>query len=133
VLTVVLHSPLLLKSKSSMPVRDILMSPSVAQLAVKQREPSTIASEVTDLTAKCIPQYVLSAVRTAKCPSSRERADQYIVVSATTRLNWTVADNLMRPNSKGAGTKPSPRRFRSRSIKCVLNKFSCTKGKAIEI
>jgi hypothetical protein len=68
-------------------VGDILMSPSVAQLAVKQREPSTIAPEVTGLAAKCIPQYVLSVARTAKCPSSRERAGQYIVVSATARLN----------------------------------------------
>jgi hypothetical protein len=65
-------------------VGDILMSPSVAQLAVKQREPSTIAA-VTDLAVKCIPQYVLSVARTAKCPSSRERAGQYIVVSATAR------------------------------------------------
>ena len=66
-------------------VGDILMSPSVAQLAVKQREPSTIATAVTDLAAKCIPQYVLSVARTAKCPSSQERAGQYIVVNATTR------------------------------------------------
>jgi len=68
-------------------VRDILMSPSVAQLAEKQRDPSTIASEVTDLTAKCIPQFVLSVAKTAKCPLSRERAGQYIVVSATAKLN----------------------------------------------
>jgi len=66
-------------------VGDILMSPSVAQLAVKQREPNTIAPAVTDLAAKCMPQYVLSVAGTAKCPSSRERAGQYIAVSATTR------------------------------------------------
>jgi hypothetical protein len=66
-------------------VRDIPMNPSVAQLAAKQREPSTIAPAVTDLAAKCIPQYVLSVARTAKCPLSRERAGQYIVVNATTR------------------------------------------------
>jgi len=66
-------------------VEDILMSPSVALLAVKPREPSTITPEVTDLAAKCIPQYVLSVARTAKCPLSLERAGQYIVVSATTR------------------------------------------------
>jgi len=66
-------------------VGDTLMSPSVAQLAVKQREPSTIAPAVTGLAAKCIPQYVLSVARTAKCPLSLERAGQYIVVSATTR------------------------------------------------
>jgi hypothetical protein len=68
-------------------VRDILMSPSVALLAVNQREPSTITSEVTALAAKCIPQYVLSVARTAKCPSSLERAGQYIVVNATIRRN----------------------------------------------
>ena len=76
-------------------VEDILMSPSVAVLAVKQREPSTIVPAVTDLAAKCIPQYVLSVVKTVKCPLSLERAGQYIVVSATTRLNWAVGNNLM--------------------------------------
>lgn len=70
-----------------MPVGDIPMSPSVALPAVKQREPSTIAPEVTELTAKCILQYVLSVVKTVKCPLSLERADQYIVVNATARLN----------------------------------------------
>ena len=64
---------------------DIQTSPSVALLAVKQREPGTIALAVTELTAKCIPQYVLSVVKTVKCPLSLERAGQYIVVSATTR------------------------------------------------
>jgi len=70
-----------------MQVKDILMSPSVAQLVVKQKEPSITASEVTDLTAKCIQQYVLSVARTAKCPLNRERAGQYTVVIATARLN----------------------------------------------
>jgi hypothetical protein len=70
-----------------MPVKDILMSPSVAQLVVKQREPSTTASEVTDPAAKCIQQYVLSVARTAKCPLNQEREGQYIAVSATARLN----------------------------------------------
>jgi hypothetical protein len=92
-----------------MPVRDILMSPSVAQLAVKQRDPSTIASEVTDLAAKCIPQYVLSVARTAKYPLSRERAGQYIVVIATARLNWAVSNNLMRPDFKGLQPNPAPK------------------------
>jgi len=78
-----------------MPAGDTLMSPSVAQLAAKQREPSTIAPAVTDLAAKCIPRYVLSVAKTAKCPLSRERAGQYIVVSATTRLNRAVSNNLM--------------------------------------
>jgi hypothetical protein len=87
VLTVVLLSPLPLRSRSSMLVRDMLMSPSVALFAVKQGEPSAIALVVTDLAAKCIPQYVLSVVKNVKCPLSLERAGQYIVVSATARLN----------------------------------------------
>jgi hypothetical protein len=66
---------------------DILMSPSAARLAVKPREPGTMAPAVTELTAKCIPQYVLSVVKTVKCPLSLERAGQYIVVIATARLN----------------------------------------------
>jgi hypothetical protein len=66
-------------------VGDILMSPSVALLAVKQSDLSTMTPEVPDLAAKCIPQYVLSVVKTVKCPLSLERAGQYIVVSATTR------------------------------------------------
>jgi hypothetical protein len=66
-------------------VGDILISPSVALLAAKQREPSTIAPVVTDLAAKCIPQYASSVARTAKCPLSLERAGQYIVVNATAR------------------------------------------------
>jgi hypothetical protein len=63
---------------------DIPMNPSVAHLAVKQREPSTITTEVP---ARCIPQYVLSVAKTVKCPLSRERAGQYIVVNVTIRLN----------------------------------------------
>jgi len=102
-----------------MPLRDTLMSPSVAQLAAKQREPSTIAPAVTDLAAKCIPRYVLSVAKTAKCPLSLERAGQYIVVSATTRLNLAVGNNLMQLDSQGAGTKPSPRRVGNRGIQHV--------------
>jgi len=64
---------------------DILMTPSVALLAVKPREPGTITPAVTELTAKCIPQYVSSVVKIVKCPLSLERAGQYIVVSATAR------------------------------------------------
>jgi hypothetical protein len=68
-----------------MPVGDILMSPSVALLAVRQREPSSMAPEVPDLAAKCMPQYVLSVAKNVKCPLSLERASQYIVVTATVR------------------------------------------------
>jgi hypothetical protein len=78
-----------------MPAGDILTSPSVAPLAVRQREPSTITPEVTGLTAKCILQYVLSVAKTVKCPSSLERAGQYIAVNATTRLNQAVGNNLI--------------------------------------
>jgi hypothetical protein len=76
-------------------VGDILMSPSVALLAVRQREPSSMAPEVPDLAAKCMPQYVLSVAKNVKCPLSLERASQYIVVSATARINWAVRNNLM--------------------------------------
>jgi hypothetical protein len=99
---------------------DILMSPSVVLLAVKPREPDTIALAVTELTAKCTPQYVSSVVKIVKCPLSLERAGQYIVVNATTRLNWAVGNNLIKLNTKGAGTKPSPRKFKSRGIQRVL-------------
>ena len=92
-----------------MPLRDTLMSPSVAQLAAKQREPSTIAPAVTDLAAKCIPRYVLSVAKTAKCHLSRERAGQYIVVSATTRLNLAVRNNLMQLDSQGLEPNPAPK------------------------
>jgi hypothetical protein len=76
-------------------VGDILMSPSVALLAVRQREPSTTTPEVPELAAKCMPQYVLNVAKNAKCPLSLERASQYIVVSATARINWAVRNNLM--------------------------------------
>jgi hypothetical protein len=66
-------------------VGDILMSPSVALLAVRQKEAGTIAPAVTGLAAKCMPQYVLSVAKTVKCPLSLERASQYIVVTATVR------------------------------------------------
>jgi hypothetical protein len=70
-----------------MPVGDTLMSLSVARLAVRQKDPGTIAPAVTGLTAKCIPQYVLSVAKSVKCPLSLERAGRCIVVIATTRLN----------------------------------------------
>jgi hypothetical protein len=89
-------------------VGDTPMSPSVARLVVKPREPSTIAPEALELADKCTPRYVLSVVKTVKCPSSLERAGQYIVVCATTRLNWAVGNNLTQLDSKGAGTKPAP-------------------------
>jgi len=61
------------------------MSPSVAQPAVKQRERDTTTPAVTGLTAKCITQYALRAVKIVKCLLSLERAGQYIVVNAIAR------------------------------------------------
>ena len=79
-------------------LRDILMSPSAALPAVKQGEPSAatlVVLVLIDLSAKCIQQYVLSVVRNVKCPSSLERADQCIAVSATGRSGWAVSNNLI--------------------------------------
>jgi hypothetical protein len=95
VLTAAPNSPLPLRNKSSMLAEAILMSPSAAPLAVRQRGPSTMAPEVTDLAAKCIPQYVLSVAKNVKCLLSLERASQYIAVIATVRLNQAVGNNLM--------------------------------------
>jgi len=83
------------------------MSPSAALLAVKQRELSA-AALVMERGAKCILQYVLSVVRNVKYPSNLEKADQSIVVSATTKLNWAAGDSLVVAGFKGAGAKPSP-------------------------
>ena len=44
-------------------------------------------SVLIDRGDKCILQYVLSVVRNVRYPSSLERADQCIVVSATAKLN----------------------------------------------
>ena len=44
---------------------------------------------------RCMTPYVLSVAKNAKCPLSLERASQYIVVTATARLNWAVRNNLM--------------------------------------
>jgi hypothetical protein len=74
---------------------DILMSPSVALLAVRQREPSLTTPEVPELAAKCMPQYALSVARNVKCPLSLERAGQYIVVNATARINQAAVSNLL--------------------------------------
>jgi len=76
-------------------VGDILMSPNVALLAVRQRDPSTTTPEVPELAAKCMPQYVLSVAKNAKCPLSLERAGQYIVVNATARTNQAAVRNLL--------------------------------------
>jgi len=109
------------------------MNPSAAPPAVKQREPSTTATVVIELTARCILQYVLSVAKIVKCPLNRERAGQYIVVSATARLNQTAANNLMQLEPEGAGSKARPRRFRNRRTQCVFNTAGCTKGRAIKI
>jgi hypothetical protein len=74
---------------------DILMSPSVALLAVRQREASTTTPEVPELAAKCMPRYVLSVAKNVKCPLSLERAGRYIVANATPRLSQAVKSNLL--------------------------------------
>jgi hypothetical protein len=70
--------------------RDIPMSLSVVQLAGKQEGLSAIALVVVmaliGLSARCIMRYVLSVAKSAKCPSSLEKADPYIAVIATGRL-----------------------------------------------
>jgi hypothetical protein len=79
-----------------MRVEDIPMSPSVALLAVRQREPSTMTPEVPELAARCMLRYALRVAKNVKCPSNLERASQYIVVTATARINWAaVGNNLM--------------------------------------
>lgn len=85
VLTVAPNSSLPLRNRSSMLAGDILMSPSAARPAVKQRERDTTTPAVTGLTARCITQYALHAVRIVKCLLSLERAGPYIVVNATAR------------------------------------------------
>ena len=75
----------------------MLTSPSAVKPVVKQEKPSAIASVatgITDLAARCMPLYVLGVVKNVKCPSSLERAGQYIAVSATTRPDWAVVNNL---------------------------------------
>jgi hypothetical protein len=71
-------------------VGDILMSPSVALLAVRQREASSTTPEAPELAAKCMPRYVLSVAKNAKCLLSLERADQYIAVNATARIGQAL-------------------------------------------
>jgi len=68
-----------------MPIRDIPMNPSAALLVAKREEASAVASTDIDPADKCIPPYVLSAVKNVKFLLSLERAGQYIVVSVTAR------------------------------------------------
>jgi hypothetical protein len=76
-------------------VGDILMSPSVALLAVRQSEPSTTTPEAPELAARCMPRYVVSVARNVKCPLSLEKAGQYIVVNATARIGQAVDSNSL--------------------------------------
>jgi hypothetical protein len=59
-------------------------------------------------------------VRNVRYPSSLEKADRYIVVSVTTKLNWAVGNSLIVTGFKGAGIKPSARRFRTGKIQRIL-------------
>jgi hypothetical protein len=76
-------------------VGDILMSPSVALLAVRQNEPSTTTPLAPELAARCMPRYVVSVARNVKCPLSLEKAGQYIVVNATARIGQAVDSNSL--------------------------------------
>ncbi len=76
-------------------VGDILMSPSVALLAVRQSEPSTTTPEAPELAARCMPRYVVSVARNVKCPLSLEKAGPYIVVNATARIGQAVDSNSL--------------------------------------
>jgi hypothetical protein len=76
-------------------VGDILMSPSVALLAVRQSEPSTTTPEAPELAARCMPRYVLGVARNVKCPLSLEKAGQYTVVNATARIGQAVDSNSL--------------------------------------
>ena len=76
-------------------VGGILMSPSVALLAVRQSEPSTTTPEAPELAARCMPRYVVSVARNVKCPLSLEKAGQYIVVNATARIGQAVDSNSL--------------------------------------
>lgn len=95
VLTVVPNSPSPLRNRSSTLVGDIPMSPSVAPLAARQREPNTTTPEVPEPAAKCMPRYALSVARNVKCPLSLEKADQYIVANATPRSSQAIRSNLV--------------------------------------
>jgi hypothetical protein len=74
-------------------VGDILMSPSVALLAVRQNEPSMTTPEAPELAVRCMRRYVLSVARNVKCPLSLEKAGQYTVVNATARIGQAVDSN----------------------------------------
>lgn len=95
VLTAAPNSPLPLRNKSSMLVGDTPMSPSVALLAVRQREPSTTTPEAPELAAKCMPRCVLSVARNVKCPLNLERAGRCIVVNATAKIDQPVDSNSL--------------------------------------
>ncbi len=65
--------------------RDIPMNPSAVLLVAKREEANAVASTDIDPADKCIPPYVLSAVKNVKFLLSLEKAGQYIVVSVTAR------------------------------------------------
>jgi len=91
-----------------MPVGDIPMSPSVAPLAVRQRELSTTTPEAPELPARCIPQCVLSVARNVKCPLSLEKAGQCIVVTATARIGQPLVSNSRSLIQRGLEPNPAP-------------------------
>lgn len=71
-----------------MQVRDMIMNPGAAPVAVEQGELSAAALVGLVriiLAVKCIQRCALSVVRNVKYPSSLEKAGRYIVVPVTVR------------------------------------------------
>jgi hypothetical protein len=70
--------------------KGIPTSPNAVQLVVRRGGLNAIALVAMVLTAlivKCTLRYALSVVKNVKCPSSLERADQYIAVTVTGKLD----------------------------------------------
>ena len=98
--------------------RDTLMSPSAALLAANQEEPSAAVLVAIKRAGRCILQCVLSVARHVKYPSNLAKADQSIVVIATTRLSRPAGDSLVVAGLKGAGTKLRRQSFKTGGIPC---------------
>jgi hypothetical protein len=63
------------------------MSPSAVPYAVQQGKQSDMEIVAMNQDAKCFPQYAPSAAKTLKYLLSLAMVDQFIVVSATVRLD----------------------------------------------
>jgi hypothetical protein len=72
----------------------IPMNPSAAHPAVKQGKQSAMEVAATDQGVKCSPQFVPSAAKKQKCPSSLEGTGQSIAAIATPSSDQAVSDSL---------------------------------------